>query len=35
MPKKLGNDKSLSGDIKIKDIRYQLEDLINYGKNGG
>tara|TARA_R110000744_G_scaffold236841_1_gene354356 strand:+ start:4996 stop:5757 length:762 start_codon:yes stop_codon:yes gene_type:complete len=35
MPKKLGNDKSLSGNIKIKDIRYQLEDLINYEENGG
>lgn len=34
MPKELGKDKSLSGNIKIKDIRSQLEELINYEKNG-
>ena len=34
MPRDLGSDRTLKGNIKIKDIKYQLEELINYGKNG-
>ena len=33
MPKKLGKDKSLSGNIKVKNIEDQLIELINYEKN--
>ena len=34
MPKEFGQNKSLTGDIKIKDIKYQLEELIDYEENG-
>ena len=27
MPKELGNDRTLIGDVKVKDIREQLMDL--------
>jgi|TARA_B100000035_G_scaffold313704_1_gene328049 dTDP-4-dehydrorhamnose reductase len=33
MPKKLGKDKSLTGNVKTKDIRIQIKELINYEKN--
>ena len=33
MPKELGKDKTLSGNIKTKEIREQILELINYEKN--
>ncbi len=33
MPKKLGKDKSLTGNVKTKDIRIQIKELIKYEKN--
>ena len=33
MPKKLGKDKSLTGNVKTKDIRKQIKELIKYEKN--
>ena len=33
MPKKLGKDKSLTGNVKTKDIRVQIKELIKYEKN--
>ena len=33
MPKKLGKDKSLTGNVKTKDIRVQIKELIKYEKS--